>query len=181
MLCSQAASFTIASYSHEDIASAWSAIHSHFAKPEYTIRAAVFNTGHEVFKRFLDVTPEDVQASLQVNVAGAFAFSREAILSFKANDIEEPIGRRGALIFTGATAGLRGNITTSAFAASKFGVRALAQSLAKEFGKENIHVAYVSYYSFFPSALERVLMSLGYQAIIDGGMSDFYPMNMVSV
>ncbi|PPQ69120.1 hypothetical protein CVT26_003568 [Gymnopilus dilepis] len=137
-----AALFTIPSYSHEDIASAWSAIHSHFAKPEYTIRAAVFNTGHEVFKRFLDVTPGDVQASLQVNVAGAFAFSREAILSFKANDIEEPIGRRGALIFTGATAGLRGNITTSAFAASKFGVRALAQSLAKEFGKENIHVAY---------------------------------------
>jgi NAD(P)-dependent dehydrogenase (short-subunit alcohol dehydrogenase family) len=56
-------------------------------------------------------------------------------------DIEEVgKGKRGTLLFTGATASLRGNTTTSAFAASKFGIRALAQSLAKEFGKENIHV-----------------------------------------
>lgn len=74
-----------------------------------------------------------------MNVVAAFAFAREAILAFKEQDIEE--GKRGTLLFTGATASLRGNTTTSAFAAGKFGVRALAQSLAKEFGKENIHVS----------------------------------------
>lgn len=47
---------------------------------------------------------------------------------------------RGTLIFTGATAAIRGNVTTSAFASGKFALRALSQSLAKEFGKEDIHV-----------------------------------------
>lgn len=51
------------------------------------------------------------------------------------------MGKRGALIFTSATAAWRGNLTTSAFAAGKFGLRALSQSLNKEFGKQNIHVS----------------------------------------
>jgi NAD(P)-dependent dehydrogenase (short-subunit alcohol dehydrogenase family) len=49
-------------------------------------------------------------------------------------------GKRGALIFTSATAATRGNKTTSVFASAKFALRALSQSLAKEFGKQNIHV-----------------------------------------
>ena len=63
-------------------------------------------------------------------------------MTFKQNEIEEPKGNRGTLIFTGATASLRGNTMTSVFAAGKFGVRALSQSLAKEFGKQNIHVIF---------------------------------------
>ena len=137
----------MASYSDEDITSAWKAIHAKFPKPEYTVRAAVFNASHGVWKPFLQVTPQDVQDCLQTSVAAAFAFSRGAILAFKENDIEEPNGKRGALIFTGATASLRGNVVTSAFAAGKFGTRALSQSLAKEFGKENIHVAHVRLHS----------------------------------
>jgi NAD(P)-dependent dehydrogenase (short-subunit alcohol dehydrogenase family) len=50
-------------------------------------------------------------------------------------------GKRGALIFTSATAAWRGNKTTSAFSAGKHGERALAQSLNKEFGVQNIHVS----------------------------------------
>lgn len=49
-------------------------------------------------------------------------------------------GTRGTLIFTSATAGIRGNVATSAFASGKFAQRALSQSLAKAYGKENIHV-----------------------------------------
>ncbi|KAF4622359.1 hypothetical protein D9613_009512 [Agrocybe pediades] len=134
--------FPIASYSHDDITSAWSAIHAKFPKPEYTIRVALFNAGHGVWKKFLDITPQDVQDCLQTSVAAAFSFARGAILAFKDNDLELPNGKRGTLIFTGATASARGNVTTSAFAAGKFGLRALSQSLAKEFGKENIHVAH---------------------------------------
>jgi len=137
----QAAPFSLPSYSHQDIAATWSAIQTHFSKPAYTIRAAVFNAGDPTFKNFLDITPEDVQNSLNV-VATAFAFSRSAILAFKENDIEEANGGRGTLIFTGATASLRGGVFTSAFSAAKHGLRALNQSLAKEFGKENIHVAH---------------------------------------
>ena len=81
---------------------------------------------------------------MNINVEAAFSFSRSAIKTFKDNAIDPTNGARGTLIFTGATASLRGNVTTSAFAAGKFGLRALSQSLAKEFGKENIHVAHVS-------------------------------------
>ncbi|TFK32855.1 hypothetical protein BDQ12DRAFT_728268 [Crucibulum laeve] len=137
-----AAPFPVASYSVDDISTAWNSIRSHYSAPNYSIRAAIFNVAHGVWKPFLEVTPQDVEESLQTNVAAAFAFAREAILSFKENDIEEENGKRGALIFTGATASVRGNVTTSAFAAGKHGRRALSQSLAKEFGKQNIHVSH---------------------------------------
>jgi NAD(P)-dependent dehydrogenase (short-subunit alcohol dehydrogenase family) len=81
-------------------------------------------------------------------VASAFSFPRGAILAFKDNDNEQPNGKRGALIFSGATSSAGGNVVTSAFAAGQFGTRALSKSLAKEFGMENIHVAHVRLYQF---------------------------------
>ena len=127
-------------YTTEDITNAWNAIRAKYSAPEYAIGAAIFNVGHGVWKPFLDVTPNDVQQSLQV-VEAAFAFSREAVLAFKGNEISEPTGARGTLIFTGATASLKGNLTTSAFSAGKHALRALSQSLNKEFGKQNIHAS----------------------------------------
>lgn len=50
---------------------------------------------------------------------------------------------RGTIIFTGATASLRGRENFSAFASAKAGLRAVAQSMARELGKKNIHVAHV--------------------------------------
>lgn len=132
------------SYSHEDISSAWAKIRERYPKPDYSIRVAVYNAASAVWKGFLDITPGEVQDVLQTNVAAAFAFSQEAILEFKENQIQEPVGKRGTLIFTGATASVRGNVLSSAFSAAKHGQRALSQSLAKEFGKQNIHVAHVS-------------------------------------
>jgi NAD(P)-dependent dehydrogenase (short-subunit alcohol dehydrogenase family) len=49
----------------------------------------------------------------------------------------------GAIIFTGATAGLRGGANFSAFASAKFALRGFAQSLAREFAPRGIHVAHV--------------------------------------
>lgn len=127
------------SYTPSSLQSAFAAIKSRW--PTSPLRVALFNAGHNVRKPFLDLTPEEIQTSVDTNIIAAFAFARQAILTFKELDIEEEgKGKRGTLLFTGATASLRGNTTTSAFAASKFGIRALAQSLAKEFGKENIHV-----------------------------------------
>ncbi|KAG5636170.1 hypothetical protein H0H81_008920 [Sphagnurus paluster] len=135
-----ASPFPAATYSAKDIQEVWASIRTKYPSPNYIINAAVFNAAHGVWKPFLDVTPEDIRTSLEVNVEAAFAFSREAILTFKENDVLEPKGKRGTLIFTGATASIRGNVVTSAFAAGKHGLRALSQSLAKEFGKQNIHV-----------------------------------------
>ena len=50
---------------------------------------------------------------------------------------------KGTILFTGATASLRGSAKFSGFAAQKFALRALAQSMAREFGPQGIHVAHV--------------------------------------
>jgi NAD(P)-dependent dehydrogenase (short-subunit alcohol dehydrogenase family) len=51
--------------------------------------------------------------------------------------------KSGTVIFTGATAGVRGGANFSAFASAKFALRGLAQALAREFGSKGIHVAHV--------------------------------------
>ena len=51
--------------------------------------------------------------------------------------------QRGTILFTGATAGMRGAAGFAAFAGAKHGIRALAQSMARELGPMNIHVAHV--------------------------------------
>jgi NAD(P)-dependent dehydrogenase (short-subunit alcohol dehydrogenase family) len=50
---------------------------------------------------------------------------------------------RGTILFTGATASLRGGKGFAAFSSAKFGLRALAQSMARELGPKNIHVAHL--------------------------------------
>ncbi len=50
---------------------------------------------------------------------------------------------RGTILFTGATASVRGGIGYAAFASAKFGLRAVAQSMARELGPQNIHVAHL--------------------------------------
>ena len=99
----QAAPFPVPSYSDDHIASAWEGIHAKFPKSVSSM------------SRFFNV----------------FTFARGAILAFEENNIEEPSGKRGTLIFTGATASTRSNVVTSAFTAGKLGARALLQSLAK--------------------------------------------------
>ncbi|KDQ58296.1 hypothetical protein JAAARDRAFT_686396 [Jaapia argillacea MUCL 33604] len=135
--------FPISSYTHGSIHEAFTAIKQHWSggSDKAEIRAALWNAGPGVFKPFLSITEEEVKDTVDTNVIGGFAFARESILSFKENGLDAK-GKRGTLLFTGATASLRGNVLTSAFAAGKWGIRALSQSLAKEFGKENIHVAH---------------------------------------
>ncbi|KAF8576733.1 NAD-P-binding protein [Ramaria rubella] len=135
----EATGFPIKEYTHEEIHSAFAAIKKHWGDAD--IRVGLFNAGHGVWKSFLDITPEEVQRSVDTNIVAGFAFAKEAILAFKESP-HDAAGKRGTLIFTGATAAMRGNVTTSAFAAGKFGLRALSQSLSKEFGKQDIHVAH---------------------------------------
>ncbi|KAJ7226823.1 hypothetical protein GGX14DRAFT_627162 [Mycena pura] len=137
-----AAPFCMSAYTPANFSETFSSIRSRFPASRYSFRAALFNVGYAVWKPFLEVTPEEIQESLDTNVAAACAFSRESILKFKENTINVENPNRGTLIFTGATASTRGNTMTSAFSIAKFGVRGLSQSLAKEFGKDDIHVAH---------------------------------------
>lgn len=140
-----ATAFPISSYAPSEIAATWKAIHAEFPSPQYSVRVAVFNAGDPVFKPFLDITQDEVRKSIETSVEGAFEFARGAITAFKANSLEESVGKRGTFIITGATSSIRGTVDKSLFSASKFAMRALSQSLAKEFGKENIHVAHVGF------------------------------------
>ncbi|KAJ7457432.1 hypothetical protein FB451DRAFT_1274876 [Mycena latifolia] len=135
-----AESFPLSAYGPDELTAVFESIHARYPSPEYAITAAIFNTAPDVRKPFLDVTPEDVRESNKVNIEGSFAFARAAILAFQKNELAPATGKKGTLVFTGATASLRGNLTTSVFASGRFAVRALSQSLAKEFGKQDIHV-----------------------------------------
>jgi len=137
----KAESFPVPAYGPEELTAAFASIHARYPAPEYAITVAIYNVGHGVWKPFLDVTPDDIRESNKVNIEGSFAFARAAILAFQSNKVA-PATTKGTLVFTGATASLRGNVTTSAFAAGKFALRGLSQSLAKEFGKQDIHVAH---------------------------------------
>jgi NAD(P)-dependent dehydrogenase (short-subunit alcohol dehydrogenase family) len=80
-LLQQAKPFPVASYSPADIRGSFNAIKKHW--PNGEVRVAVWNAGFGVWKGFLDVTDEEVQKSVNDNIIGPFAFSKEAILAFK--------------------------------------------------------------------------------------------------
>jgi len=134
-----AAGFPLESYTYETVKSAFQGIRETW--PESEIRAALFNAGSGAWKGFLEVTEQDVKTLVDTNVTAPYAFAREAILAFKDLPLND-IGKKGTLIFTGATASIRGNVKTSAVSPGKHAVRALSNSLAKEFSKQNIHVAH---------------------------------------
>jgi NAD(P)-dependent dehydrogenase (short-subunit alcohol dehydrogenase family) len=108
------------------------------------LRAAVFNAGNSVRGAALDLTAAQFEQAWRGGAFAGFLFAREAIQALLRNgyDSDAPLGR-GSLIFTGATASLRGGAKFAAFASSKAALRSLAQSLAREHGPQGIHVSHV--------------------------------------
>jgi NAD(P)-dependent dehydrogenase (short-subunit alcohol dehydrogenase family) len=101
-----------------------------------SIEAFVFNIGANVPCSILD---ETARKYFKIWEMACFA----AFLSAQAVARRMVTRGRGTILFTGATAGLRGASHFAAFAGAKHGVRALAQSMARELGPRNIHVAHV--------------------------------------
>ncbi|KZT66474.1 short-chain dehydrogenase/reductase SDR [Daedalea quercina L-15889] len=139
----EAAAFHVPDYSYGSVTGVVESIRRYQwpSAEKAEIRVALWNASFGAWKSFLDVTEKDVHDSAEANFIVPFAFSRQIILAFQENEMNE-LGKRGTLLFTGATASWRGNVTTSVFAAGKFAERALSQSLNKEFGRQNIHVAH---------------------------------------
>jgi len=96
----------------------------------------VYNAGALQIATVLDTSPEDFERCWKANCFGAFLAAREAAPSM----VERG---RGTVLFTGATAAHRGGAKFSCLAVGKFGLRALAQSLARELGPSGVHVAHV--------------------------------------
>lgn len=105
-------------------------------------QAAIFNaSGGFLRKPFLEL-PEDVFAtSLNVSANGGFLFS-QATLPLLLKGVEQKSEHPPSLIFTGATASVKANANMASFATGKWALRALSQSLAREFGPKGVHVSH---------------------------------------
>ena len=100
------------------------------------LEVAVFNPGGNVNFPIRDTTARVYRKVWEMACFGGFLTGREAAR------VMVPRGR-GTILFTGATASLRGGAGFSAFAGAKHALRALAQSMARELGPQGIHVGHV--------------------------------------
>ncbi|MEB3279413.1 MAG: SDR family NAD(P)-dependent oxidoreductase [Lyngbya sp.] len=100
-----------------------------------TPEVLIYNAGMFQIGGILELTPEQFEQSWKVNCFGAFLAAQQVLPGM----VEQA---KGTIIFTGATAATRGSAGFSALAVGKFGLRALAQSLAREFGTQGIHVVH---------------------------------------
>ena len=103
------------------------------------IEVLVFNIGANVPSSILDETARKYFKIWEMACLGGFLNGREVA---KRMVTREGDGHKGTIIFTGATASLRGSAHFAAFAGAKHALRALAQSMARELGPRGIHVAH---------------------------------------
>lgn len=110
----------------------------------------IYNAGSYAGGGLLDIDPEQFENAWRANCYGGFLCAREVLPSMQK-------ARAGTLLFTGATAALRGGAGFAGLAVGKFGLRALAQCMAREFGPQGIHVAHavIDGQIATPSARER--------------------------
>lgn len=114
------------------VGSAFDKIKSELGDPE----VFVYNAGAFEVGGILDLSPEKFDECFRANCAGAFYAARQVLPAM----VEKG---SGTVLLTGATAALRGSARFAALAVGKFGLRALSQSMAREFGPKGIHVAHV--------------------------------------
>lgn len=96
----------------------------------------VYNAGAFQMGGILEIEPEKFDECFRANCAGAFYAAQQVLPAM----VE---AGSGTILLTGATAAMRGGARFSALAVGKFGLRALGQSMAREFGPQGIHVAHV--------------------------------------
>jgi NAD(P)-dependent dehydrogenase (short-subunit alcohol dehydrogenase family) len=107
-------------------------VRSQFGPPD----VCVFNAGTFQPGSVLEIDPLEFERCWRVGCFGGFLVGQAAAQYMVAHG-------GGTLLFTGATASLRGGARFANLAVPKFGLRALAQSMARELGPKNIHVAHV--------------------------------------
>ncbi|MFM9842213.1 MAG: SDR family oxidoreductase [Dongiaceae bacterium] len=115
-----------------DVESLFAAIAAEHGAPQLV----VYNASAFLAKSVLDLTAEDFEDGWRAGCFGGFLAGRAAAR------LMAPAGR-GTILFTGATASLRGGANFAGFAVGKFGLRALAQSMARELGPKGLHISHV--------------------------------------
>jgi len=95
----------------------------------------VYNPSYRVRGPLVELDPAEVEKTLAITAFGGFLVAQQAVRRML------PKGQ-GALLFTGASASVKGYAQSAPFAMGKFALRGLAQSLARELGPQGIHVAH---------------------------------------
>ena len=131
------------------------------AETSAPLEVCIFNVGANVRSPVLETTDRVFRKVWEMACFAGFLSGREAARRML------PRGR-GSIFFTGATASMRGGNGYAAFAAAKSGLRALAQSMARELGPQNIHVAHLVIDSGVDTAWvrERIAASRGADAAV---------------
>ena len=94
-----------------------------------------YNPSYRVQGALIDLDPEEVRRTLMVSAWGGFLVAQQAARRMLQQG-------RGAILFTGASASVKGYARSAPFAMGKFALRGLAQSMARELAPSNIHVAH---------------------------------------
>ena len=113
------------------VASLFSQVEQRLGEPDVVI----FNASGRLRGPLIDLDPEAVENAIKVSAFGGFLVAQQAARRMVSRG-------RGAILFTGATASIKGYPQSTAFAMGKFALRALAQSAARELGPKGIHVAH---------------------------------------
>jgi NAD(P)-dependent dehydrogenase (short-subunit alcohol dehydrogenase family) len=130
------------------------------ADADQPLEVVIFNVGANVNFPILDTTERVFRKVWEMACEAGFLTGREA-----ARRLLERGG--GSIFFTGATASIRGVVGYAAFASAKAGLRAVAQSMARELGPKNIHVAHLVIDAGVDTAFvrERIVASRGEGAL----------------
>jgi NAD(P)-dependent dehydrogenase (short-subunit alcohol dehydrogenase family) len=110
-----------------------------FADADATLGApdiVIYNASFRTRGPFVDLDPNDVERALAVTAYGAFLVAQQAARRMLPK-------KHGAILLTGASAGVKGYPQSAPFAMGKFALRGLAQSMARELSPQGIHVAHV--------------------------------------
>ncbi len=114
-----------------DVSRLFDAVAQDIATPDIV----VYNPSFRVRGPVADLDPEDVLKALKVTCFGGFLVAQAAARQMLARG-------SGTMLFTGASASVKGYAQSASFAMGKFGLRGLCQSLARELQPQNIHVAH---------------------------------------
>jgi len=96
----------------------------------------VYNAGYRTRGPFIELDPAEVEKTLIASAFGGFLVAQEAAKQMLPR-------KQGAILFTGASASVKGYAQSAPFAMGKFALRGLAQSMARELSPQGIHVAHV--------------------------------------
>jgi NAD(P)-dependent dehydrogenase (short-subunit alcohol dehydrogenase family) len=141
-----------------------------FDKAGADLELAIYNAGNNTAGKIIDMTADYFEQSWRVVCFGGFLFGREAVRRMV------PKGK-GTLLFTGASASLRGRSGYGAFNSSKAGLRTLAQAMAKEYAADGIHVGHVvvdgaiggeKIKTRFPETIGKEERLISIEGIVDG-------------